>query len=307
MRATDVVAPLLAVGLLRLRGVLGYEGWRWLFLIEGIMTLFIGVWSWFAMVPSPTESKTWYNPKGWFTEREETILVNRILRDDPTKGDMHNRQAVDFKLLWKSLCDYHLWPIYIIGLCFVIPSAPPNQYLTLTLRGMGFSTFHTNILSIPTPVLQTIIVSCRPRHNFTYTSWLMVNLLQMLVSTYYFERWGQRALFGIFAQTWLMAFLLALRLMPDDTAPWAKYAVLSLVVAYPSREWSSALHPRHLGTVEANFRHAGAVSPAHASQVAWCSTNSGSVRTRTVSAALYKYVTLILVIQAASNMYQEGN
>lgn len=29
-RLTDVVAPLLAVGLLRLRGYRGLEGWRWL-------------------------------------------------------------------------------------------------------------------------------------------------------------------------------------------------------------------------------------------------------------------------------------
>lgn len=28
-RLTDVVAPLLAYGLLRLRGYHGYEGWRW--------------------------------------------------------------------------------------------------------------------------------------------------------------------------------------------------------------------------------------------------------------------------------------
>lgn len=28
-RLTDVVAPLLAYGLLRMRGIGGYEGWRW--------------------------------------------------------------------------------------------------------------------------------------------------------------------------------------------------------------------------------------------------------------------------------------
>lgn len=125
------------------------------FLIEGILTFAIGIWSWFMMAPSPTQTKAWHRPNGWFTEREEKILVNRILRDDPSKGDMHNRQGITFKMLWKSLADYHLWPIYIIGLTFSIPSGPPGQYLTLTLRALGFDTFNTNLLTIPATVIST--------------------------------------------------------------------------------------------------------------------------------------------------------
>ncbi|TQN68099.1 putative transporter [Colletotrichum shisoi] len=72
-------------------------------------------------------TKAWWRPKGWFTENEEKILVNRILRDDPSKSDMHNRQAITPKLLLKSLADYELWPIYIFGLLWEIPAGPPDQ------------------------------------------------------------------------------------------------------------------------------------------------------------------------------------
>lgn len=236
LRVTDIVAPLLAFGILRLRGIYGYEGWRWLFLIEGLFTLLFGVWSFFSMAPGPTQTKSWFNKKGWFSEREEVILVTRILRDDPSKvsfsllpprppictsstndekpqGDMHNRQAVDFKLLWKSLKDFDLWPIYVIGLTFLLVAGPPDAYLTLTLRGLGFNTFDSNILSIPPQILGT----------FT-----------MLGLTYASESWNERAYLGIFGQLWLLPNIISLVAFPDIVSPWAKFAVLTVLLSYPS-------------------------------------------------------------------------
>jgi hypothetical protein len=37
------------------------------------------------------------------------IIVNRVLRDDPWKSDMHNREGITMKTMWKALKDYDLW------------------------------------------------------------------------------------------------------------------------------------------------------------------------------------------------------
>lgn len=106
---TQIASAFLAFGILRLRGVSGMEGWRWLFALEGGLTVTIGLLSFFYMPASPTQTKGGIRGKdGWFSEREEVIMVNRILRDDPSKGDMHNRDPVTLKLLWQALQDYDM-------------------------------------------------------------------------------------------------------------------------------------------------------------------------------------------------------
>ena len=109
-----------------------------MFLIEGLITFAIGIASFFLMPASATQTKTWFRPKGWFTEREVGIVVNRVLRDDPGKGDMNNRAGLSMRDLWDACRDVDLWPLYFIGVVFMIPQSTPDQYITLTLRSLGY-------------------------------------------------------------------------------------------------------------------------------------------------------------------------
>ncbi|KAF2632364.1 hypothetical protein BU25DRAFT_331700 [Macroventuria anomochaeta] len=88
-------------------------------------------------------------------------MVNRILSNDPSKGDMHNRQAskaLPIKAIGCHPADYHMWPLYLCGLSWLIPNNPMQAYLTLRLRAVGFETFHTNLLTFPAYTL--FILQC---------------------------------------------------------------------------------------------------------------------------------------------------
>lgn len=71
-----IISPFLALGILRLRGQNGHAGWQYLFLIEGALTLVVGLFSIVNMPAGPTQTKNWFYKKGWFTEREEYIMVS---------------------------------------------------------------------------------------------------------------------------------------------------------------------------------------------------------------------------------------
>ncbi|KAH7014502.1 major facilitator superfamily domain-containing protein [Microdochium trichocladiopsis] len=213
LSVTDIATSLAAFGLLRMRGILGHAGWRWLFLVEGLITLCVGIASFFYMPASAVQTKTWFRPNGWFSEREVLIVVNRVLRDDPSKGDMHNRQAITPRRLWNCLKDYHLWPIYALGLVCFIPQAPPKTYMTLILRSLGFDTMTTNLLTIPASVMHIITLLA--------LTWLSVKV-------------DQRALVGILQSIWTLPCIIALRFWPGTMVnPWGTFALVTTLLSYP--------------------------------------------------------------------------
>ncbi|KIX10472.1 uncharacterized protein Z518_01555 [Rhinocladiella mackenziei CBS 650.93] len=244
---TQIIGALLAAGFLKMRGLYDWSGWQWLFLIEGLMSIVIGLLTFLLMPPSIAETHkifggraTWLHGKtGWFTEREEKILVNRILRDDPSKGDMNNRQHVNLKGIWAAVKDVDLWPTYILGILAYIPFQPAANYLSLTLRNLGYTVFEANMLAVPGYFL------------------FFVNIL---VVTWLSEKYRERLIFSSLSNFWVLPFIIGLLAIAPSTSPWVRYALLTGVNGEPY---------------------------THAILVGMISRNSNNVGTRAVSAAVY--------------------
>jgi len=91
---------------------------------------------------------------------------------------------------------------------------PPSSYLTLSLRALGFDTFTTNLLVIPSQVL----------HIFT-----------MLGITWLSERTGKLSLTSLLGQIWALPFLVALYVIDSTkTNKWVMWVIITLLLSYPS-------------------------------------------------------------------------
>lgn len=213
---SQIIGSLLATGFLSLDGMNGAAGWRYLFGFDGLISGVIGIFAFFLLPASATQTPGLLRGKnGWFTEREERILVNRILRDDPSKGDMNNRTGVSLRGIYECIKEYDQLPIYILSFFSMISYQPPSTYLSYILKLMGNSTFQSNMLAIPSQALFAI--------NSVWYGWLSMRLCEKSFMT-------SLSLF------WMVACYAALVSLPqvlNTHYNWSRYVILTLIIGYP--------------------------------------------------------------------------
>ena len=90
---------LLAYALSNMAGIAGYNGWRWIFIIEGIATVVLAIASKIFIADWPETAK--------FLSDDERRLLLRRLEDDRGEARM---DRLDSKARWRTFCD---WKIYI--------------------------------------------------------------------------------------------------------------------------------------------------------------------------------------------------
>ncbi|KAJ9092913.1 hypothetical protein QFC21_006625 [Naganishia friedmannii] len=212
--ASVILTGFLGVGILEMRGIGGRAGWRYMFLIEGLFTLAIGIASFFLMPANPSATKTRFRKKGYFTDNEVKIIVNRVLRDDCTKSSMHNRQALPIKTIFKCIGDFDMIPMYLIGILFGIGSYPVQQYFQLSMKQLGFSTLQSNLLSIPNAA---------------------ISIVNLLIITVVSEIVDNRAFVCMAENLWMLPNYIALLTLPNPITGWTYFAVSTVLLGLPSK------------------------------------------------------------------------
>lgn len=161
---SNAFSSLVAAGVLsNMQGVLGHSAWRWLFWIEGSITMTIAISAGFILPDLPTNSRG-------FTEEERLVAQLRILEDvgeadtdegqSPTDGLM--MALKDFKIYLMMLA----FTAYVVGLSFnaFFVSSPTllksefhltSSQPTLTAT-LGFSYVPTLLMSAPPWVFSCI-------------------------------------------------------------------------------------------------------------------------------------------------------
>lgn len=130
-------------GLQQLNGSHGLAGWRWIYLVQGCITAFLGLITFFWMVEFPENSSRSF----WFLSPHETAVV--VARIDRDRGDV---KPLPFS--WRSIFahgkDPKAWGFACMFFCQNIVSTALSYFLPLILQnGLSYSTGQSILLSVP--------------------------------------------------------------------------------------------------------------------------------------------------------------
>lgn len=68
----------------------------------------------------------------------------------------------------------------------------------------------------------------------------------MMIVTFYSERYNERSLIGVFCQIWVLPNIIALAVIPNTSSAWARYAILTVLLSFPSG--TRSIYPREFAT-----------------------------------------------------------
>jgi ACS family 4-hydroxyphenylacetate permease-like MFS transporter len=74
-----LINPILSGPLLDLNGTMGLAGWQWLFLVEGLPSVILGVVAYFLLTDKPADA-------AWLSQAEKTALSETLAREEARKS-----------------------------------------------------------------------------------------------------------------------------------------------------------------------------------------------------------------------------
>ncbi|KIL98561.1 Nitrate/nitrite transporter [Paramagnetospirillum magnetotacticum MS-1] len=153
--STALGSPISAA-LLEMNGVMGLAGWQWMFIIEAIPALILGVVVFFFMTDRPEKA-------AWLADDEREWLVNAMNEEAAAKSG-HAKHSV-----WRGLADPRVLALALIyfgtsaGLYTLGIWAP--QIIKQIIKQLGVSSMTVGLLNMIPPTVSVVAMVLWARHS----------------------------------------------------------------------------------------------------------------------------------------------
>jgi MFS family permease len=169
---------ILAFGINNMNGLGGQEGWRWIFYIEGIVTVIVAVLAFFFINDFPSD-----RPK-FLTESECDRVLVRLRTDAGPGGGEHFswKQVGSAFLDWKV----YIWSLNYIGIC--VPLLSLSVFLPTIIQNLGFISYKAQLLTAPpyafafiTTMITAYFSDKYARRGIFILFWLLITMIGFII------------------------------------------------------------------------------------------------------------------------------
>ncbi|AOW02532.1 major facilitator superfamily domain-containing protein [Yarrowia lipolytica] len=150
---------LLAFGIGKMRGTAGLNGWQWIFILEGIATVVVAVFAYWALYDFPENAK-------FLTQDEREFLQYSLEydgydRDLAAKGASSNQpvgrdNSNDKEFVWQAFKDVQSWLGALAMILIVVPLYSLYFFTPIIVNSMGHSVAKSQLLSAPPALVGAI-------------------------------------------------------------------------------------------------------------------------------------------------------
>lgn len=146
---------LLAAAITQMDGVGGYQGWRWIFILEGLLTVCFGALSfwWFPKYP---------NDASFLSKREKEYVlwsVHNLTNQTTVHPDAPQGEdtSSDRRYLWAVFKDINCWFRLFSHMGILLPLYGISLFTPTIIRNLGYTATKAQLLSVPIYFVSAIL------------------------------------------------------------------------------------------------------------------------------------------------------
>ncbi|PVI02175.1 MFS transporter-like protein [Periconia macrospinosa] len=129
---------LLASGIGHMDGVRGWHAWRWIFILEGVMTCIMAIIAFFFIADFPEDTR-------WLTDAERAFVVRRLAED---QGDLEH-EPITLRGVIRSLSDLKLVAAGFIYFGPTMAGSGLAYFIPTIVNSYGYTPIESQLYSIP--------------------------------------------------------------------------------------------------------------------------------------------------------------
>ncbi|KAL3291785.1 allantoate permease [Colletotrichum asianum] len=214
-----------------LEGTRGIPGWRWLLIIEGVLTVACGFELYFILPDYPQNAR-------YFSSEERRLARIRILFDRQLSVHATTRRMTSWEAFKAVVCDGKTW-FFLVSYSIIILGMSISYFVPTILKAMGYTNVTAQWMTVPIWITGAV---CQ-----LALSWTSDKTQD--------RRWHSVGLFGLAAAACLLSALVKSAIanesipFPDQKRSVAIAMVNSfghLAIIYGTYLWPSTGAPQHL-------------------------------------------------------------